>query len=74
MDLSLGNAGDGLAITQELRRHREWRDVAIVATTAHAFPEDRRRALAAGCTDYIAKPFLRAELWRLIGAVLRREV
>ena len=38
----------------------------IVAVTANAFPEDRRRCLEAGLDDYLAKPFDRAELEALI--------
>jgi CheY-like chemotaxis protein len=39
---------------------------AIVALTANAFAEDRKRCLEAGFDDYLAKPFDRSELEALL--------
>ncbi len=57
MDLSLRDGEDGLKITRRIRESGSRRDVPIIALTAHAFPEDRKRSLEAGCNDYVSKPF-----------------
>lgn len=57
MDLSLRDGEDGLQITRKIRLDEKYRDIPIVALTAHAFPEDRKRSLEAGCNDYVSKPF-----------------
>jgi CheY-like chemotaxis protein len=38
----------------------------IVAVTANAFDDDRRRCLDAGMDDYLAKPFGAPELQRIL--------
>jgi CheY-like chemotaxis protein len=57
MDLSLRDGEDGLQITKKIREDSRFKDIPIIALTAHAFPEDRKRRLEAGCSDYVSKPF-----------------
>jgi two-component system, cell cycle response regulator DivK len=63
---------DGWGVAAELRKHPKFSRIPILALTASAMPADRDRALAAGCSAYLAKPvdfnFLRAEVERLLGA------
>ena len=55
---------DGYEATREIRKFNP--GVVIIAQTAFALIGERERALAAGCTDYIAKPMNPAKLVGLI--------
>jgi CheY-like chemotaxis protein/anti-sigma regulatory factor (Ser/Thr protein kinase) len=70
MDLSLRGPEDGLMLTRWLRQQARWEAVPVIATTAHALPEDRRKALAAGCDAYLAKPFHPSALLSLMQSLL----
>jgi len=50
---------DGVAATRLIRSSdgSGYKDIPIIAMTAHALAGDRNRFLAAGMDDYIAKPF-----------------
>jgi CheY-like chemotaxis protein len=47
-------------------------NIPIIAQTAYALTEDRSKALAAGCDDFIAKPISREELLRKINKLINR--
>ncbi|MGI0487052.1 ATP-binding protein [Pantanalinema rosaneae CENA516] len=47
-----------------LERDRSRLPTVIIALTAQALPDDRTLALAAGCDDYISKPFQAETLWQ----------
>lgn len=66
MDISLKGDEDGLSLTRRLREEEAFRKIPIVAVTAYAFPDDRKRALEAGCTDYLSKPVSSNDLHRKI--------
>jgi len=66
MDISLKGDEDGLSLTRRLRSEEAFSKLPIVAVTAYAFPDDKRRALEAGCTDYLPKPVSSNDLHRKI--------
>lgn len=62
LDLSLIGDEDGLDLARYMRKRKRWQGIPIIATTAHAFTEDRDKCLKAGCNDYISKPLNKDEL------------
>jgi PAS domain S-box-containing protein len=65
MDIQLPGM-DGLEATRRLRADSDFRTVPIIALTALAMRGDRERCLAAGATDYLAKPVSLKKLVRMI--------
>jgi len=67
MDIQMPDI-DGCEATQIIRRLNEGyhRNVPIVAVTAEAFPEDKKRAVEVGMNDYLCKPFKREKLYKCI--------
>ncbi|PLS83524.1 MAG: response regulator [Chloroflexi bacterium] len=57
---------DGYAVVRELRQIPELAGLPIIAVTANSMPGDREQTLAAGCTDYVAKPISPRELLQLV--------
>jgi signal transduction histidine kinase/CheY-like chemotaxis protein len=64
---------DGYTAIREIRKLPTSGMTGIVALTASAFPEDVERALAAGATGFIAKPFERNQLLMCIADALLLE-
>jgi CheY-like chemotaxis protein len=60
---------NGYEATRQIKAVRK--ELPIIAQTAYALTEDRGKALAAGCDDFIAKPIGREELLRKINAFFK---
>ena len=70
MDLSLPKI-DGYEVTRRLKGMEEYKEIPIVALTAHAMKGDKEKAFGAGCIGYIPKPVNVRELPELIKSYLK---
>jgi len=57
---------DGFEATRAIRRDARFASLPIIALTAHAMSDDRRRCLDAGMNDYISKPIDQTSLFRCL--------
>jgi len=71
MDLQLPDMS-GLDVTRALKADAATRDIAIVATTAHALGGDEGNIQASGCDGYMAKPIAVSDLLELIEELITR--
>jgi CheY-like chemotaxis protein len=65
---------DGIEAMSRIRSNRETKDIPIIALTATGRPQDTERCLAAGCHDFIGKPYSYRELIAVINNVLTNGV
>jgi two-component system cell cycle response regulator DivK len=63
---------NGFDVARSLKEDPNYRDIPVLAATGMLMPEARERCLAAGCNDYISKPFTLQELKEHIALLLSR--
>jgi CheY-like chemotaxis protein len=66
MDLGLPGLKDGLQITEELKADKNFTSIPIVCITSYVDHQTEGKALKAGATDFITKPFAKKELLQII--------
>jgi signal transduction histidine kinase/DNA-binding response OmpR family regulator/HAMP domain-containing protein len=66
MDLQMPEM-DGYQATAKLRTDARFKNLPIIAMTAHATMEEKQRCLAAGMNDHISKPIDPANLFETVG-------
>lgn len=73
MDVQMPNM-DGYTATQRIRDLDDSRaEIPIIAMTANAYDEDRRKAQEAGMDGFLAKPLDVDEMMRLLGKITKKE-
>ncbi len=72
MDMQMPNM-DGIEATRQLRESPVHLHTPIIAVTANAFEEDRRRCLESGMNDFLTKPFDPAKLYALLVKWMSRQ-
>jgi two-component system sensor histidine kinase/response regulator len=65
---------DGLKATQLLRATGHLDTLPVIAMTANAMEQDRRRCLDAGMNDFLVKPIEPEDLWKMLLRWLRPRV
>jgi len=63
---------DGYALMRHVRKLDHGKNIPAIALTAHSRAEDRIRALAAGFTIHVAKPFEPDELLAVVESIATR--
>ena len=71
MDMQMPRMG-GIDATRAIRQLPGWQDTPIIAMTANAFEEDRRRCLEAGMNDHVGKPVDPERLYAVVDGWLSR--
>jgi CheY-like chemotaxis protein len=62
---------DGVSATLEIRRQAQFTDLPIVAMTANAMEQDRRRCMEAGMNDFLIKPIDPQEMTAILARWVR---
>lgn len=57
---------DGMEATKRIRRNESTGHTKIIALTAHALSEERSEILAAGCDDFIRKPYQESDIFQAL--------
>jgi PAS domain S-box-containing protein len=70
MDMQMPEV-NGFEATRKIRKFNK--KVIIIAQTAYAMAGDKERVLAAGCNEYIAKPFSKSQILKLIKKYFNQE-
>lgn len=73
MDINLGVGLTGLDTAQKIKLLNKYKHVPIIAVTAFAMEKDKEEFLKFGCTHYIAKPFEKSDLLKLLNLIFKNK-
>ena len=62
---------DGYEATRRIKANPEWKSIPIIVVTSYALSGDAEKARAAGCDDYVTKPYSPRQLLAKIREYLK---
>jgi two-component system cell cycle response regulator DivK len=62
---------DGYEATRRIKANPEWKSIPIIVVTSYALSGDADKARAAGCDDYVTKPYSPRQLLAKIKEFLK---
>jgi len=65
---------DGVTATQEIRKQAKYKDLPIIAMTAHAMPDELNKCLEVGMNEYFTKPIDPNALFSLMARYLSDKI
>jgi CheY-like chemotaxis protein len=65
---------DGVTATQEIRKQAKFKDLPVIAMTAHAMPDELNKCLEAGMNEYFTKPIDPNALFSLMAKYLSDKI
>lgn len=69
LDLSLPKIS-GWDVVKKIREYEKYKDLPVIALTAHAMIGDREKALKTGCNSYLSKPCLPKDIVKEVRSFL----
>jgi two-component system cell cycle response regulator DivK len=69
LDISMPGTS-GIEICQQIRINPAYSDIAVIAYTAHALPEDRNNFIASGFNEVLLKPITRDTLTKAVESAI----
>jgi CheY-like chemotaxis protein len=72
-DISLPGM-DGVSLMKRIHADYLYKDIPILALTAHAMADDKRRLIQAGFDWYISKPIMEEELFHVVEGLITKSL
>ena len=70
MDINLGSGMNGVELLHEIKKNMDYTDIPVIAMTGYAFNSDKINFLNCGFTNYIAKPFSKQQILKILEETL----
>ena len=65
---------DGYETSENIRKNKNYDEIHIIAITANAFEEDKKRCFETGMNDFVAKPFSKKSIIKAVRQYIHKRI